>query len=188
MMKTKILTFSFWMLIGIASISPLLKTSNPYHSSKVTPNNPLPPKLQDLDMFEVELSQDLQRFSRSFPGSIQVFDSEVGLIILRTVHRPTRSLHPAKDCLKSIGFHVKSMPLWEDSQKKRWSSLQASSHDQRIRVRERIYDSAGNSWTDVSSWFWHAILGYSDGSWTMITIIEPLEDSSLNSSLMEWRM
>jgi hypothetical protein len=39
-------------------------------------------------------------------------------------------------------------------------------------VYERIYDVAGNSWSDVSAWYWAALLGKSAGPWWSVVIAE----------------
>jgi hypothetical protein len=43
-----------------------------------------------------------------------------------------------------------------------------------LRVYERVYSavSADENWTDVSSWYWSALLGRSRGPWWVITTAE----------------
>jgi hypothetical protein len=39
-------------------------------------------------------------------------------------------------------------------------------------VREAITDSAVGRWTDVSEWYWSALLGRAEGPWWAITVAE----------------
>jgi hypothetical protein len=41
-----------------------------------------------------------------------------------------------------------------------------------MQVCERIYDQAGASWTDVSSWYWDAALGRSQGPWMAVAVAD----------------
>jgi hypothetical protein len=38
------------------------------------------------------------------------------------------------------------------------------------RVCERIYDGQGKAWTDVSSWYWAAMVGRTRGPWFAVTV------------------
>jgi hypothetical protein len=45
-----------------------------------------------------------------------------------------------------------------------------------LRVLERIYSSSenqtGQDWTDVSTWYWQALLGKTGGPWWSVTVTE----------------
>jgi len=48
-----------------------------------------------------------------------------------------------------------------------------------LLVRERIYEAAGErSFTDVSSWYWAAVLGRSVGPWWAILIAEAAPENA----------
>lgn len=81
-------------------------------------------------------------------------------------------LHPVVDCLKGFGYTVKPQPLFVDETGQRWGCVLAMRKDQTLRVHERIYDSAGQQWTDVSSWYWAALLGKTTGPWWAVTVAE----------------
>lgn len=118
------------------------------------------------------LNQGELRFESEFPGRLGKFSDGTREIAIRWVTEPTRMLHPASDCLRGLGYVIKPLPLFVDEQGNRWGCMESVRRDQTIRVRERIYDSAGKSWTDVSSWYWAAVLGQTDGPWFAITIAE----------------
>jgi hypothetical protein len=58
------------------------------------------------------------------------------------------------------------------------SELIATRGSERLRVRERIYTAAGDSWTDVSSWYWQAVLERTTGPWWAITVAERDDQSA----------
>ena len=41
-----------------------------------------------------------------------------------------------------------------------------------LEVRERITDTNGRGWTDVSEWYWNAIGGKTEGPWWAVTVLE----------------
>jgi hypothetical protein len=118
------------------------------------------------------LNQGELRFESEFPGRMNKFSDGTREIAIRWVTEPTRMLHPASDCLQGLGYAVKSLPLFVDEEGQRWGCMEGRRRDQTMRVRERIYDNAGQSWTDVSAWYWAAVLAQTDGPWFAITIAE----------------
>jgi hypothetical protein len=44
-------------------------------------------------------------------------------------------------------------------------------------VCERIDASDGATWSDASSWYWHALSGQNSGPWWAVTIAEGLDDA-----------
>ena len=39
-------------------------------------------------------------------------------------------------------------------------------------VREAVTDGRGGQWTDVSAWYWSALMGRSEGPWWAFTLAE----------------
>lgn len=114
-----------------------------------------------------------ERFAREFPGRIGVFTNGTRTYVVRWVRTPTRKLHPASDCLRALGYIVKPAPIFAESDGTRWGTTSAQRQNEQLRVRERIVDAAGRTWTDVSAWYWSAALGRSAGPWWAVTIFEP---------------
>jgi hypothetical protein len=52
-----------------------------------------------------------------------------------------------------------------------WSSFEATKGNERLVVYERIHSDTGQSWTDVSAWYWSALVA-GQGSWWAITVAE----------------
>jgi hypothetical protein len=116
-----------------------------------------------------------ERFAAEFPGRIARFSDGRREIIIRWVERETRALHPASDCFKGLGYSIKPLPARVDADGHRWGGFEARRGDEALRVFERVYDSANQqSWSDVSSWYWHAITGRSSGGWWAVTAAERL--------------
>jgi hypothetical protein len=111
-----------------------------------------------------------QRFAADFPGRIGRFSDGEREIVVRWVSRETRKLHPASDCFRGIGYTVAPRPLTVDAGNARWGTFIATRGEDRLEVRERVYDTHGNQWTDVSAWYWAATTGKSQGPWWAVTI------------------
>jgi hypothetical protein len=110
------------------------------------------------------------RFAADFPGRIGRFSDGEREIVIRWVSRETRRLHPASDCFRGIGYSITPQSLGVDADEARWGRFVARRGEERLEVRERIYDSRGNHWTDVSAWYWAATTGRSQGPWWAVTI------------------
>ncbi|MFT3867323.1 MAG: hypothetical protein QM715_02385 [Nibricoccus sp.] len=124
------------------------------------------------DMTPLTPGEREARFAAGFPGKIGVFTDGERTYVLRWVCSPTRKLHPAADCLRALGYGVKPTPIFAEANGARWGTSRAQRGQEELRVRERIVDSAGNAWTDVSAWYWSATLGRSAGPWWAVTIFE----------------
>ena len=116
------------------------------------------------------LSSLEQRFAEDFPGRVGRFSDGKREIVMRWVSRETRKLHPAVDCFRGSGYQVSPLPIDVDPDGVRWGSFLATRGTEKIKVRERIYDAAGNAWTDVSSWYWAALWEQSQRPWWAITV------------------
>lgn len=113
-----------------------------------------------------------ERFTRGFPGRVGRFSDGQREIILRWVNRSTRQLHPASDCFRGSGYEIASLPLVQDGEGRRWGAFAASRDGVRLRVRERVSDGQNGAWTDVSAWYWAALLGRTHGPWWAVTVAE----------------
>jgi hypothetical protein len=130
-----------------------------------------PTHFRDQPLTQLPLSDLEERFARRFPGAIARFTDGRRMLILRQVQRPTRQLHPATDCFKALGYTIDRPRPVVDEQDAQWSCFAAERNGARLRVCERIHDSAGNAWTDTSAWFWAA--QYGGGPWWATTVVEP---------------
>ena len=125
--------------------------------------------LRPLALSEVE-----NRFARRFPGTLSRLTNGTQVLVLRSVDKPTRMLHPATDCYQGLGYRIAAQQLELDSKRLLWRCFEAQRGGQRLRVCERIVDAAGQGFTDTSAWYWAAVLGQSTGPWQAVTVASPL--------------
>jgi exosortase/archaeosortase family protein len=122
---------------------------------------------------EVASLPEENAFAREFPGAMKRFTDGTNAYFIRSVNRETRQLHPSSDCFRGMGYGITFLPISVDLDGNRWNTFLATKSGLPCRsyvVTERLYDEHGQSWTDVSSWYWAAALGQSRGPWWAITV------------------
>jgi hypothetical protein len=135
----------------------------------------LPSQWQGAALRPLALSDVEQRFARHFPGTVARMTDGKHTLVLRTVHQPTRMLHPATDCYRGLGYRIHGEQLEvQATSPDRWRCFVAQRNGRGVRVCERIEDASGQGFTDTSSWYWASIAGQSHGPWTAITVATPL--------------
>jgi hypothetical protein len=120
------------------------------------------------------LNEMENRFATDFPGRIARFSDGEREIIVRWVTEATRKMHPASDCFQGLGYRVKPLAVYRDARDSLWATFAATNEARRLRVRERIHSDSGETWTDVSAWYWSALRHEGSGSWWAITVAEKL--------------
>lgn len=133
-----------------------------------------PTEFEGHPLTQIQLTDKERGFNQDFPGKIGRFTDGSREIIIRYVKRPTRKLHPSVDCLRGSGFEVEPQPISRDQSDQLWGCVLAKRNGKTYKVCERIYDQSGNSWYDVSSWFWSVNLKNKQGPWWAITVAEPV--------------
>lgn len=114
------------------------------------------------------------RLAEGFPGAIASFDAEGTRIVMRRITQATRQLHPAETCLRAAGFSVRPLPARRHPETGLWGVVRAEKAGQVYLVREKIRSADGaHTWTDVSAWYWNALLYPERGPWIATTVIEP---------------
>jgi hypothetical protein len=132
-----------------------------------------PAQFESRKLTQLPLSSREERFASEFPGRVARFSDGRREIIIRWVVRETRALHPASDCFKGLGYSITPLPARVDPAGHSWGAFEARRGDEALQVHERIYDSADKeSWSDVSSWYWHAMMGKTSGGWWAVTVAE----------------
>jgi len=111
-------------------------------------------------------------FAQDFPGRVGRFSDGKREIIIRWVGAPTRRLHPAADCFRAIGFSIEPLPTRSDGRGAAMACFRASRKHETMAVCELIRDEQGQSWPDVSGWYWHALLGWSVAPWWSFVVAE----------------
>jgi hypothetical protein len=130
-----------------------------------------PTEFEGRTLTSLPLTELEQRFNTDFPGKIARFTDGKREIVMRWVMEPTRKLHPASDCFQGLGYSVTPRALHRDETGSLWSSFAATKGSNRLHVYERIHSDSGETWADVSAWYW-AALKKSTGSWWAVTVAE----------------
>jgi hypothetical protein len=161
---------ALWIMCAVAAIVPLLSSRSESALGPRVSAPAWPTHFEAKPLRSLPLGLREQRFAADFPGRIARFTDGEREIVIRWVSRETRMLHPASDCFRGLGYSITPQPLSVDTTGARWGGFIASRGDQRLDVRERIYDNSGNEWTDVSAWYWAAATGKSEGPWWAVTV------------------
>ena len=139
----------------------------------------LPTQWQGAPLRPLALSDVELRFARHFPGTVARMTDGRQVLVLRTVMRPTRMLHPASDCYRGLGYRIHSEQLEVQADKQRWRCFVAQRSAKAVRVCERIEDAQGLGYTDTSAWYWASITGQSHGPWQAVTVATPMSHKLL---------
>jgi len=114
-----------------------------------------------------------ETFAAGFPGATAAFTDGRRRIVMRRITQATRKVHPIETCLRAGGFSVKPTPAQRHPQTGLWGMVRAEKDGRAYRVREHIVSADGaHGWTDVSAWYWDALLHPARGPWLAVTVIE----------------
>lgn len=131
-----------------------------------------PTSFEGRPLRELPLSEREERFGAGFPGRIGRFTDGQRELIVRWVSAPTRQLHPASDCFRGLGYATSPPEFWREEDGSGWQRFTASRGTVRLSVREAILEGSAGRWTEVSQWYWEALLGQTRGPWWAITVAE----------------
>jgi exosortase/archaeosortase family protein len=131
-----------------------------------------PPTFEGKSLRQLELSEREEFFLNDFPGEIRRFTDGEREIIIRFVTNATRKLHPSADCFSATGYAIKPLPIKIDENRQKWACFNANKGEENLKVCERIYTENGESWTDVSSWYWSAISNGNEQDYWSVTVAE----------------
>ncbi|HSH39959.1 MAG TPA: hypothetical protein VK993_14385 [Chthoniobacterales bacterium] len=161
---------AFFVLCAIAAWLPTIEDD-------VRPQAPQhfagwPAEWEGEPIAEVPLTAREHQFNGNFPGRIAKFTDGRREIILRWVTQGTRQLHGSADCFRGMGYTVEPQPAVRVGNGATWSCFTAEREGRKLLVRERITDTGGREWTDVSAWYWAVVMRRTTGPWMAATIAE----------------
>ncbi|MGY4397292.1 hypothetical protein ACVWZA_002486 [Sphingomonas sp. UYAg733] len=111
--------------------------------------------------------------ARQFPGQVARFSDGRRQIVLRRVAAATRTMHPASDCFRAIGYAIEPVAMRIAPDGKPASCFTATRDGHTLIACEQVRGaSADEAWPDISSWYWAALLGRSAGPWTASLTVE----------------
>lgn len=154
---------------AIAALVPFLSVQSRDQANAAFPG--WPAQFEGNPLTPLPLTELEKRFTADFPGQIGRFTDGKREIVIRWVTEATRKLHPSSDCFQGLGYSVKPLALRRDDRGGLWSSFEATKGNERLRVYEQIQSESGQTWTDVSAWYWSALKD-GNGSWWAITVAE----------------
>lgn len=159
-------------ILGLASAVLLIPQPSKANATTIS-DVEWPTREGNAPLFEIAIPEDQADFLQHFPGSVKVFASDDSILIYRCVNRPTRQLHPARDCYPAAGWEVPDEKQILDTRGHRWSRTLLVHGTRQMEIHEQIRDTNGTArWTEPSQWFWDAALGRSQGPWWMISRID----------------
>jgi exosortase/archaeosortase family protein len=161
---------TFLFLCVLVSILPVFANVAPSAQEDHFPG--WPSTFENLPLQSKALSPDTEEFAKEFPGRIGVFTNGKRIVVFRWLTQPTRKLHPSCDCYRSMGYAIKWLPTATDTSGIKWSRFEGTKGDSTVQVRERIFDNVGHAWTDVSEWYWSAILQRTRAPWWSVTVAQ----------------
>jgi exosortase/archaeosortase family protein len=123
--------------------------------------------LRELGLTEIE-----EYFMIDFPGVVKRFSDGEREIIIRFVQEATRKLHSPADCFAGNGYRILPLPLKIDGENNKWACFQAVKGEKKLKVCERIFAATGESWTDVSYWYWSALGAENANGYWAIAVAE----------------
>lgn len=100
-----------------------------------------------------------------FPGRVGRFHDGRDEWIVRWIAAPTRELHSAADCYRSLGYAVSNQRVVRDADGLEWGAFDAETRRESLVVTERIESADGLVWTDRSAWYWDTRTGSGDSPW-----------------------
>ncbi len=163
----------YWALCLIATFAP--KMDSDRNAIEYQGDFPgWPEHLEGVPLQPLPMDAITRRFSEGFPGRIALFACNEKRLVLRWVKRPTRKLHSASDCFRGAGYEVQPSSPGLDGRGREWGRFVATrASGDAVRVSECIWDEGGQSWGDVSAWFWQNALKKNNGPWWAISVVEP---------------
>jgi hypothetical protein len=170
----------FWKLACAAAVPQCLAAgtwnaiARSHGSAMQPPAMELPAQWEGKPLRPLVLTDVERRFAGQFPGRIDRMTDGDNILVMRTVLKPTRMLHPAADCYRGVGWRVEHIRLQLDDDRLLWRCFDARRGGTGLRVCERIVDAQGRAFTDASSWYWAALMEQSQGPWQALTVARPL--------------
>lgn len=157
---------------AISGASPLLGSRHGETSAAQEAPPAWPATYDSRKLTPLPLSSRELAFAEGFPGRIARFTDGSRELVVRHVRKATRRLHPASDCYKGLGYEIDPLPLRHNRNGQPLGCFTARKGGHRQVVCEGLHDAAGNVWSDVSQWYWDALLGRSRGPWWSVVVAE----------------
>ena len=154
-----------------AAAAPLL-AGRRIKQDRPVPVYDFPADISGIALRALPLSDREAAFAAESPGATGRFTDGTREYIFRRVTEPTRRLHASSDCLRAVGYELSQQSPRRDDESRLWSRYRAVRSGEVLIVEEQIRDADGKTFSDVSAWYWSALLGRSRGPWLAITVAQ----------------
>ena len=114
-------------------------------------------------------------FAARLEGRMARFRAADQEVVLRWTWRVGTGLHSGRYCYRGLGYEITPEPAHLDVDGQLWSCFRAERGGERLVIRERVYDDLGQSWPEVSAWFWDACRDRTDGPWWSALVVKRAE-------------
>jgi hypothetical protein len=168
-MTRRLSTLAFVLLAAAAALAPLLPRAG---GGAPTRAASWPAGFEGRKLLPLPPAAEDRVLARSFPGQVARFSDGRRQIVLRRLDSATRRLHPASDCYRAIGYDIAPAPMRLIAGRGPASCFVARRGGRAFLVCEQVGDLEGRSWPDISSWYWAALLGGSQGPWLASLTVE----------------
>ena len=159
----------FGLLAAASVFVPFLEPPSPADGG---PAAPWPARFEGRSIVPLASAPEDRALARNFPGHVARFSDGRRQIVLRQVNAPTRRLHPASDCFRAVGYAIGPSPMRGTPGGRPASCFTATRGGRTLRVCEQILGPDGDSWPDISSWYWPALAGTASGPWLATLTVE----------------
>jgi hypothetical protein len=164
---------AFLVAALVAGLVPLAGTAREQATVATKDFPGWPSQHEGRALTELPLTEREASFVKGFPGQVGRFSDGRREIIIRWVSAPTRLLHGSADCFRGSGYSVAPVPVRRDAAGTPMGCFRASrSGAENLIVCEVIRDGRGESWPDVSAWYWNALFGSGGGPWWSFVVAE----------------
>jgi hypothetical protein len=159
---------------GAAALAPVVSRSaaSTAVSTAEAPFPGWPTHYEGRTLVALPLTPRETAFLRDFPGRVGRFSDGEREIIIRFVGAPSRRLHAAADCFRGSGYSVTPLPARRDASGATMGCFRATLNGASMIVCEVIRDDRGDSWSDVSAWYWDGMLRASPPPWWSFVVAE----------------
>src|SRR5258708_552827 len=171
-MKSRSALAVFLLTAIAAALAPLVHRVSDAALAAIGDFPGSPARYEGHALAQLPLTRREDAFVRDFPGRVGRFSDGRREIIIRWVGAPTRLLHPAADCFRGSGYSIAPMPVRRDAAGSAMSCFRASQQADRMIVCEVINDEHGESWPDVSAWYWSALFAAGSAPWWAFLVAE----------------
>jgi len=158
---------------GTAALSPLL----PQEKKAVSAPSAWPTQFDGKSLSPLPPAAADRYFENGFPGHVARFSDGRRQIVLRQINEATRKLRPARDCFQALGYTIDNAGMEREEAREARSCFDAVKDGTTLRICEEVTDAGGNSYPEISAWYWPALTGQSDGPWLAATTVETIDRS-----------